>query len=435
MVRAAALLAVIVVVVAAARSFLPEETSLVGSGAALAFGFVLLAALQCGTLFSGVGLPRLTGYLVCGFVAGPSCLDFVSERMVSDLKLVNGVAIGLIALAAGGELNFRRLRPRLRAIASIGSVSIVITAAVIAATVFAFAPFLPFMNGMTVVPRAVVSLTMAVVLSALSPTVTLALIEETGAAGPICETLLGVVVMADLAIVFSFAGVNALAGATFGGAATGAGTELMIHIFGSIAAGAVLGALFTVYLKKYAQRVALFVFGVCFVCAEAGTRLHLDPLLMCLTAGLFLENFTDIEGAKLVHDIEAASMPVFAVFFAVAGAGLHWTVFARVAPVAVALALVRALAYVLGSQVGMRLGRVPTEQRRTIPFGMLSQSGIAIGLSVLVAKHFPGWGEGASACLLGAVMLNEMIGPVLFRGALMRSGEAGKRAPVVGGAH
>ena len=436
MIRATFLLAIVVMLIAAARSFLPEETSLVGSGAALAFGFVLLAALQTGTIVSGIRLPRLTGYLLCGFIAGPSVLNFVTERMVGDLKLVNNVAIGLIALSAGGELNFRRLRPRLRAILSIGGVSLVVAILLLSAAVFALSTFLPFMADMDASHRAVVALTMAVVLAALSPTVTLALIAETGAEGPISETILGVVVLADLAIVFLFAAVNALANAAFGAvgsqSAGGVATELSIHIFGSIAVGAVLGIIITLYLKKVNQRVALFIFGICFLSAEAGVRLHLDPLLMCLAAGLFVENLTDIEGSKLIHDIEAASMPIFAVFFAVAGAGLHWDLFRSVAVIAFALAVIRAIALVVGSRVGMALGGVPTEHRGILPFGLLSQSGIAIGLSILVAQHFAGWGKGASACLFGAVMINEMIGPVLFRNALMRSGEAGKRAAVAG---
>ena len=439
MIRAVFLLVVVVLLIAAARSFLPEETSqqTVGSGAALAFGFVLLAALQTGTIFSGVRLPRLTGYLACGFIAGPSVLNFVTDDMVNDLKLVNGVAIGLIALSAGGELNFKRLRGRFRAILSIATVSVGAAILLISAAVFALSAFLPFMDGMSMLQRGVIALTMGVVLGALSPTVTLALISETGASGPICETLLGVVVVADLAIVFAFAGVNALANSVFGsvgGGDTGGVPELMVHIFGSILAGALVGVVFTVYLKKVNQRIALFVFGVCFLCAEAGTRLHLDPLLICLTAGLFLENLTDIEGSKLIHEIESASMPVFAVFFAVAGAGLHWNLFKSVAPLAVALALVRATAMFLGSKLGMAIGAVPQNQRKTIPFGLLSQSGVAIGLCVLLAKHFAGWGERASTCLLGAVMINEMIGPILFRNALLRSEEAGKR-PAVAGNH
>ncbi len=437
MIRASFLLAVVVVLIAAARSFLPEDATqhAVGSGGALAFGFVLLAALQTGTIFSGARLPRLTGYLACGFIAGPSVMNFVTQDMVDDLKLVNGVAIGLIALSAGGELNFKRLRGRFRAIFSISVTSLVVAVVILSIASLALSGLLEFMDGKTFAERAVIALTMGVVLSALSPTVTLALISETGAAGPICDTVLGVVVVADLFIVFSFAAVNALANATFGSAGGGSGggfSELALHIFGSIGVGAIIGLILTAYLKKVNQRVALFVFGVCFLCAEAGTRLHLDPLLMCLTAGLFLENLTDIEGSKLIRDIESASMPVFALFFAVAGAGLHWHVFKEVAPYAIVLALVRAGAMFFGGRVGMALGGVAQEQRRFIPFGLLSQSGIAIGLCVLLAKHFAGWGEKAATCLLGAVMINELVGPVLFRNALMKSGEAGRREAVAG---
>ncbi len=127
MIRALFLLAITVLLIASARSFLPQETSLVGSGAALAFGFVLLAALQTGTIVAGLKLPRLTGYLLCGFLAGPSVLNFVTERMLLDMKLVNNVAISLIALSAGAELNFKKLRPRLRAIMSVSSPAIVTT--------------------------------------------------------------------------------------------------------------------------------------------------------------------------------------------------------------------------------------------------------------------------------------------------------------------
>ncbi len=441
MIRACFLLVLVVLLVAAARSFLPSETEtpIVGSGAALAFGFVLLASLQSGAIFGGMKLPQLTGYLVCGFLAGPSVLNFVTHRMLDDMRLVNNVAIGLIALSAGGELNFRRLRPKMRAILATSSFALVAAVLLIGSAVMAiamFTHFLPFTEGMTVGQKAMVALTMGVVLSALSPTVTLALLGETGAAGPISETILGLVVFADLFIVFAFAGVHALANMVFpvvGATAGGMAGEVVLHIFVSPLVGLALGAVLAVYIKRVNVRVALFVFAICFLGAEAGKRLHLDPLLMCLAAGLFIENLTDIPGARLVKDIEAAAVPVFAIFFAVAGAGLELHVFtATVAATSVILVIVRAISMVIGSQIGMSVGRVPMDQRKTIPYGLLSQSGIAIGLALLVKNHFPVWGDGASACLLGAVMINELVGPVMFRRALLNSGEAGKKEIVVG---
>jgi hypothetical protein len=286
---------------------------------------------------------------------------------------------------------------------------------------------LPFTQGMSTGDRIAVSLSMAVVLSALSPTVTLAIINETGSVGPISETVLGVVVVADLALVFSFAGINAGVSRVMGTGVAGGIGELLIHIFGSIGVGVVLGIVFYVYKKKINQRMALFVFGVCFLSAEAGTRLHLDPLLMCLAAGLFIENLTDIHGASLLDEIQPAAMPVFALFFAVAGANLHWHIFREVALYAVILSTMRAASLYAGAQLGMRFAGVE-KSSRSLHFGLYSQSGIAIGLAILLRKQFPTWGEGASACLLGSIMINEMVGPVLFRAALMRSGEAGKRA-------
>jgi Kef-type K+ transport system membrane component KefB len=446
MARAAFLLAIVFLLIASARSFLPEESSLVGSGASLAFGFVLLAALQTGTLFSGLKLPKLTGYLTLGFLAGPGVLNFVTSRMVSDLRLINNVAIGLIALSAGSELNLRSLRPRLASVLGISAASLVLTTAACASVLYIL-PELPFVNKyveflseMTKLQRGSVALLMGVVIACLSPMVVIALINETGARGPFCETALGIVVIADLLILLIFSGASALAVSVFGDAAGAAGAGhaaagvrgLLVHIFGSFGVGAVVGALFVFYLKRVNQRTALFAFGVCFFCAEAGTRLHLSPLLMCLTAGLVIENLSDVEGSKLIHDIEPARMPVFAVFFAVAGAGLHWHAVQKMVPVVVILVVVRMLTNGLGATLGALFGNLPSEHKRLLPAVLFPQSGVAIGLSILVEKQFPGWGPQASTCLLGVIMTNEMIGPVALRAALVRSGETGKREPMSG---
>jgi Kef-type K+ transport system membrane component KefB len=442
MARAAFLLAIVILLIASARSFLPEETSLVGSGASLAFGFVLLAALQMGAIFNGLRLPKLTGYLTLGFLAGPGVLNLVTTRMVSDLRLVNNVAIGLIALSAGSELNLRSLRPRLPSVLSISTLSLALTTAAAAGVLFLmpslplFARYVEFFAEMTQMQRASVSLLMGVVVSCLSPMVVIALINETSSKGPFSETALGIVVIADLFILLIFSAAMALTTSLFvtpGSAPEASGIQgLLVHIFGSFGVGAVVGALFVVYLKRVNRRIALFAFGVCFICAEAGTRLHLSPLLMCLTAGLVIENLSDVEGAKLIHDIEPARMPVFAVFFAVAGAGLHWQAVQKMVPVVALLVLLRIVTNGVGAHLGAKLGKLPAEHRRLLPAVLFPQSGVAIGLSILIEKQFPTFGPAVSTCLLGVIMTNEMLGPIALRAALLKSGEAGAREVVAG---
>jgi hypothetical protein len=69
--------------------------------------------------------------------------------------------------------------------------------------------------------------------------------------------------------------------------------------------------------------------------------------------------------------------------------------------------------------------------RNNIGFGLLSQVGVAIGLSLVVANDFGNLGEeGANLAvtvinvLLGTTLVTEVIGPMLTRFALRRAGEA-----------
>ena len=67
----------------AARSF----TTTIGTGGTeLAFGFLLLAAYFTARVVSRLGLPKLTGYLIAGVVAGPFVLDLVTTQMGDSLK-------------------------------------------------------------------------------------------------------------------------------------------------------------------------------------------------------------------------------------------------------------------------------------------------------------------------------------------------------------
>ncbi|MEO8382430.1 MAG: hypothetical protein ABI779_22410 [Acidobacteriota bacterium] len=56
-------------------------------------------------------------------------------------------------------------------------------------------------------------------------------------------------------------------------------------------------------------------------------------------------------------------------------------------------------------------------------------AGVAIALAVLVLNGFPPWGHVLGTVLLGSVVVNELVGPVLFRLALARAGEIPESDP------
>jgi Kef-type K+ transport system membrane component KefB len=431
MIRAALVLALVAGISFAARSFLPASTTITGSGAALAFGFLLLAALQTGHIFHALRLPHLTGFILCGAIFGPEVLRLITPSMLADLTLVKKVAVGLIALNAGCELNFAKLRPKIR---SIGLVSVcgLATAFTLLFALFVFITTrLDFTAEMTQPQRLAVSLVCATVLCALSPAVVMGILSETRARGPLSEICLSIVVLADLAIVIAFSFTESVAHAVFPAPDAGAGHSmfgaLAVHIFGSIAAGVAVGVTSTLYIRRVGQRIGLFVFTVLFVVAEAGGALHLDPLLVGLSAGLFIENVSPVSGHEVIQETEIAAMPTFAVFFAVVGAEVHLHAFFSVAPYAVLAALTRATGIYAGARVGGRIARLDPAVARKVPFGMWPQAGVAIGLANLVSTSFSPWGPAAATLILGTIVVNEMVGPVIFRVALAKAGEIGQK--------
>ncbi|MCC7542633.1 MAG: cation:proton antiporter [Deltaproteobacteria bacterium] len=403
------------------------ETEIAGTG--LAFGFLLLVAFFGGRFFKSIRLPRLTGYIAAGIVAGDQVLHLVTHEMVESLSLVNGVAVCLIALTAGGELNLKRVRPLLKTIAHTTIWAVVGTALVLGVVVFAMRDWLPFLRGRDLAQVAAICGLLGVTLSAQSPAVVTALLTETQSDGPLSRTILALVVIADLVVIVLFTLFSSVCQAALGqGADVGQVVRSVAwELLGSMGVGTAIGLVLWLYIRRVERGAALFVLLLCAVVAEVARRIHLDSLIVMLAAGMFVENVGKDVGSKLIHDIEGASLPVFAVFFALAGAHLRIDLLiASIVPAAIIVGS-RGLGFFVGGRIGTALGNAEPVVRRYAWMGLVPQAGLAIALATLMERTFPSFGAQAGALVLGVIGCNEIVAPVFLRFALVRSGEAGKR--------
>jgi Kef-type K+ transport system membrane component KefB len=412
----------------ALRSFTAGEAGN-GGGVSLALGYLLLTAYFVGGTFHRIRLPKLTGYIITGIVAGPFVLGLLNEQVLSSLKIVNGVAVALIAMTAGSELEYKTLKPLFRSIWGITLFGVLGTTLVLTVTVFLARAWLPFLAPMTLGQCLAVSLVLGVVMVAQSPAVVVALRDEMQADGPVARTVLGVVVIADLVVILMFAVTSAIAKAVLGANADTLATlaALSWELGGSLVAGAGIGYVLGLYLRKVKSGAALFLLIVAFIIAEVGQRIHLDPLLVALAAGMLVRNTTSM-GEELHGHIEWSALPVYILFFAVTGANLHLDVLAVVGVPALIFVGARAVGLLVGSRIGARFAQAPPGVQRYAGFGLLPQAGLALALSMLFAKTFPEFGAEAGAMTLGVVAINELVAPAIYRTALVRCGEAGQRA-------
>ena len=350
----------------------------------------------------------------------------VPAGVLEDLAMMKRLAVGLIGLLAGAELRIADLRARHRIIVTILGLQTLIVLGVLLGTTLLARSWMPFLSGLSQGPLFFVALLFATLLTVNSPMVTLAMLTETRASGPLAKTTLGVVLMADVLVILLFTGSFSLARGSLTGTVSGAAealTRLLHEVMGSIGAGIFVGAVVSLYLGLVKRELVLFAVLVVFATAAAAQALHFELLLSLLVAGFLVENVAPVRAEPLVQALHQTAVPVFVIFFAMAGAELRLQEFGAVWPLVLLIALARMGAIWGSTTLAGRLARAETAVVRYGWTGLVSQAGVALGLAAIVADRLSGVGLAMQAVTVGVIAFNESLGPILFRRGLERAGE------------
>ncbi|MCP4599540.1 MAG: hypothetical protein GY847_03205 [Proteobacteria bacterium] len=438
-------LAVISVIMYWLTAIRPESLIVAEAGATLSFGFLILCALFIARLLLRLGLPKITGYIIAGMLFGPSVLGFLSHEIIDDLKLVDDLALTFIAFAAGGELRLAMLKERRQSIGFTLLCLIVVVLGGITFTLLAFRSFFPFTAGRPFAQALAIAAICAVIAVARSPSSAIAIISETKARGPFTEMVLGVTVAADVLTIFLFAVVVSLC-------------ELAIsvdkamnfffllgivsEVVASVIIGIVLGRGIALYLEKVRSELPIFILGMAFMVTtfsqgfaslldeEFGVFFHLEPMLICLTAGFFVQNFSEL-GKTFLQVIDRSSLPIYAIFFAISGAALRLEALERTWHWALVLVALRGVFIYAGTFLGGRLSSDPVKFQKASGLGFITQAGVSLGLAKIVAERFEGFGPDLATLFVATIAINQILGPVAFKQALQLVGET-KAARVAG---
>lgn len=424
MARAAALLLALALVWLLGQTAAPEAAF---RATALAIGVALVAAALVGRLAERIGLPRVTGYLMFGLVCGPYVANIITRPMARELQIVNGLAVTLIAFVAGLEMNLRRLAPRLSTIARVGGVTILLTYALIFVVLWTAWPWLRIAPAFTGIQRLAAAALLTALVSSFSPTVSIAIVAESRAAGPFTELTLAIVILADLVLILAFTLIMQLVRAVFGTAAeVSVFAGVTWEIFGSFAFGSLMGALFAFYLRYVGREVAIAVLGFCALVAGIAGTLQLEPLMAALAAGLVVENLAPSSGDLVKEGVERSALPVLVVFFAAAGASLQLDALATLGWIALAVAAARMGAIWAAARLGRMAAGLEDDVSAMTWMALVSQAGVTLGLTLIVEAELPGWGATIATLMLALIALHQLVGPVLYRAALARAGEVGE---------
>ncbi len=389
-------------------------------------GFVLLSGYLLGKLLFRLKLPRLTGYIFAGILFGPYLFAFLTHESVEKLRLIDDLALSMIALSAGGELRLSHLKEDSKPLFYITGIQTLGMFLLITGLIVVMAPLFPFLEGLSLLHRLAIAMIFGIVLVTKSPATTIAMISELKARGKFTEIVLGITILKDVVVILFFALIFSVTKKILMAEGSENGAVLLylfLELFGSITVGAVIGGLLAFYLKKGLPYISVFIFGLIFFVSKFAPLIHLNILLIFIAAGFLVENVTPL-GQALLSVIDRSSLIIYVLFFGVAGASLNLQALKQTWFLALVLVFVRLLAIWVSTYWGSVLAKARKSVKKYSWMGFVSQAGVGLGLAIMIERTFPAWGSEFKTLILAVIALNQVIGPILFKYALVKSGDA-----------
>ncbi len=390
-----------------------------------ALGLLLICGTLAGELLETLKIPHLTAYLLIGVAAGPYVLNLVDHETVERLQTFNTLALALIAFAGGAELRLELVKRSLGSLSASALTQCFLVFIGAALVFFAVSPMLPFARTSAIATIIGIAALWGVLSITRSPAATLAILSQTRAEGPLATFSLAFVMLSDVLVIVIASTVIALVKPLLEPGAT-LSFDVLSHlgheIIGSVSLGTSLGLLMVTYLRFVNRHIVIVLLALGFGFTEIINYLQLDPLLTFLVAGFLIQNLSG-QGQKLLHAIEDMGSIVYVVFFATAGAALDLPLLHKLWRVAVILFIGRVVLTMGANRIACRMANDPPVLKRWGWTGLVAQAGVVLGLAVTIERAFPRFGPPFRALAIATVALNQLVGPILFKLALDRTGE------------
>lgn len=421
----------------------------------LIIAVALILGLLSTRLMKVIGLPNVTGYLIVGLIIGPHALgQFLpgAKESFDSLGIISTVALGFIGFSIGVEFKFSHIK-------EIGKSAVVITffqalAATLCVDVaLVLIGLIPAIN--MPVHEAII---LGAIATATAPAATLMVVRQYKAKGKVTGTLLPVVALDDAVGLIVFAVSNSIALSLAQSALHGAGgatdtTQMalsiavwpFVEIIASLVIGVGIGALLSVIPRFFKSRdnrtiatiiaVALSL-GICelfsYLKDNYGCPFGLSDLLVCMMAGATFVNMRK-EATQIMEGTDRWTPVVLMLFFILSGAELDILMFAdwSVIVCLIVYLIARCCGKYFGTMAGASITKSDHNVRKYLGITLFPQAGVAIGMATMCKNEFEKFGTAEMSAIgakivtitMCAVMVYEIVGPVLTKWALTKAGE------------
>jgi len=402
----------------------------------ITLAIAMIGGLLMSRLAKKVSLPAVTAYLVAGLILGPFCigrlgvagLGFPSLEGIEAFSLVTQAALGFIAFTIGNEFRLSQLKSMGKQAIVIGILQAVITTVVVDIALVILHFIKPDLISIPV------AITLGAIAAATAPAATLMVVRQYKADGPLTKLLLLVVAIDDAVGLVLFSASFGIAKAMEQGSASIANIVLepIIEIVLSLVLGAIMGFLLNWVERFFHSRSKRLSISVAFVLLTVGLSMikfqiggihcGFSLLLVCMMTGTVFCNICDFS-EELMERVESWSVPLNILFFVISGAELDLNILKNplILLVGVIYIIFRSLGKCSGAYISCAMTKCSEKITKHLGITLLPQAGVALGMA-LTAGELMG-GAMVRNVVLFAVLIYELVGPVMTKNALIKAGE------------
>ncbi len=403
----------------------------------LSLSIALFVGLMLSRLAKLAKLPAVTAYLVAGILVGPYLLGsfgihglgFTSMSEIKTYSLISDVALGFIAFSIGNEFRLSQLKKTGKQATIIGIFQAVTATLLVDALLISLHFLMPDKLSL---PAAIV---LGAIASATAPAATLMVVRQYKAKGPLTDLLLPIVALDDAVGLILFAVSFGIAKAYGAGAvdAISVIVEPLVEVFASLLLGLVMGLLFSFFEKFFHSKSKRLTMSVTFIFLTValsmlefeffGIHVAFSSLLVCMMLGTIFCNVCDFS-EELMDRVDRWTAPLFILFFIISGAELELSVFKDWAIVVIGIVYIiaRSAGKYSGAFISAKAVKCDDTIVKYLGITLLPQAGVALGMAIK-AQALGSDGTIVANITLFAVLIYELVGPLLTKISLLKAGE------------
>ncbi len=397
----------------------------------------MFAGLMMTRLLKKSHLPDVTAYLIAGVLIGPCFIGalgipgigFESYEELEGVGLISDVALGFIAFSIGNEFRLSQLKETGKQALVIGILQAVTATVLVDIALLIFHFIRP---DVLTVPAAI---TLGAIAAATAPAATLMVVRQYKAKGPLTDLLLPIVALDDAVGLVLFAVSFGIAKALSSGVVDlyTIVANPIIEITASLLLGAVAGWVMTQIEKLFnsnTNRLAITISFVFLTVALSMISVKIGPvtlgfssLLVCMMLGSVFCNLCPLS-EEIMENSDRWTGPLMVLFFVISGAELELGVFKELASVLVGIIymLARSAGKYIGARESAKLMRCDKNIVEYLGITLLPQAGVALGMCV-TASTLSEDGALIRNIVLFAVLIYELVGPMMTKWALQKAGD------------